>query len=347
MSVTLHVDGERWRSHLRATLDAMPGLVPVVKGNGYGFGARRLAHEAAALGVDTVAVGEPEELRTVGSAFTGDVLVLAPWRPEWKDAYDDGNPRLIRTVSHLDALQALAGSGARVVVECLTSMRRHGMPAVDVDGIGPLLEGVRCEGFALHLPIDRPKGTSDVAEVAGWVLRLLSDGHPTRTIWVSHVTRAELAELADRFPDVAFRPRVGTALWLGDRDAYRARATVLDVRTLAPGDRFGYRQRQAPRGGTLLVVSGGTTHGIGLEAPKAARSTTVRAKGLARAGLEAAGRSLSPFTIGGRQRWYAEPPHMQVAMLLLPPDTPAPAIGDEVDVEVRMTTTRFDVVDGL
>jgi hypothetical protein len=244
--------------------------------------------------------------------------------------------RVVRTVSHVDALQALAGTGTRVVLECLTSMRRHGIAARDIDGIGSQLDGVRCEGFALHLPIDRPKGTSDVSEVAGWVLRLLSNGLPTRTIWVSHVTRDELAELRTRFPDVTFRPRVGTALWLGDRSAYRATATVLDVRPLGPGDRYGYRQRRAGASGTLLVVSGGTTHGIGLESPRGGRSATVRAKGLARAGLEAAGRSLSPFHVAGKQRWYAEPPHMQVAMLLLPGEgVEPPAIGDEVDVDVR------------
>ena len=43
MSLTLSVDGERWRAHLRATAERFPGLVPVAKGNGYGFTTGRLA----------------------------------------------------------------------------------------------------------------------------------------------------------------------------------------------------------------------------------------------------------------------------------------------------------------
>ena len=37
MSLTLTVDGERWRSHLLATVRKHPGIVPVAKGNGYGL----------------------------------------------------------------------------------------------------------------------------------------------------------------------------------------------------------------------------------------------------------------------------------------------------------------------
>ena len=50
MSLTLTVDGDRWRRHLRAVADRTPGLVPVAKGNGYGFGLGRLARKADWLG---------------------------------------------------------------------------------------------------------------------------------------------------------------------------------------------------------------------------------------------------------------------------------------------------------
>src|SRR3954469_2390139 len=81
MGLTLTVDGERWRTHLRAATAANPGLVPVAKGNGYGFGLPRLARKAAWLGVDTLAVGTYDELPEVASRFPGDLLVLTPWRP--------------------------------------------------------------------------------------------------------------------------------------------------------------------------------------------------------------------------------------------------------------------------
>ena len=48
--VTLRLDGPRWREHLRTVAGAAPGLVPVIKGNGYGYGLRRLAQESAAAG---------------------------------------------------------------------------------------------------------------------------------------------------------------------------------------------------------------------------------------------------------------------------------------------------------
>lgn len=57
MSFVLHVDGERWRAaHDRFVADHS-GVVPVIKGNGYGFGRDLLCAEAARLGVPMVAIG--------------------------------------------------------------------------------------------------------------------------------------------------------------------------------------------------------------------------------------------------------------------------------------------------
>jgi hypothetical protein len=92
------------------------------------------------------------------------------------------------------------------------------------------------------------------------------------------------------------------------------------------------------------VVSGGTAHGVGLEAPTAAASVRQRAIAMAKGSLDAAGMALSPFTIEGKQRWFAEPPHMQASMLFLPSSVAPPAVGDTVGVDVRFTTTSFDKV---
>jgi hypothetical protein len=163
-------------------------------------------------------------------------------------------------------------------------------------------------------------------------------------VYVSHLTDAELADLGRRHPEVSLRPRIGTALWLGDRGALSPRATVLDAHHVSRGDRVGYRQRRVPRGGHVLVVSGGTAHGVGLEAPTAATSVRSRAVAAARGSLDAAGFALSPYRVGGRQRWFVEPPHMQVSMLFVPDGTAAPPVGDEIGLDVRFTTTRFDRV---
>ena len=91
--------------------------------------------------------------------------------------------------------------------------------------------------------------------------------------------------------------------------------------------------------------AGGTAHGIGLEAPTGDTSIKARAATLARGGLDAVGFVRSPFSIDGKQRLFAEPPHMQASMLFLPADAAAPAIGDVVDVRVRYTATAFDRVE--
>jgi len=338
MTFTLSVDVGRWRAHQRSVLDASPGLVPVIKGNGYGFGNARLAAEASLLGVDVVAVGIVDEVEAVRSAFAGDVLVLTP-------SYDIPEmlppAGVVQTIAHLDRLRALSG-GERIVLECLTSMHRHGLSAEDIAQVRELLNGVRLEGLAFHMPIDRHGGCDPASEVGDWLRRLTAAGLPTDVAWVSHLTATELAELRAAFPTTVFRPRVGTSLWLGDRSAFTARGTVLDVHRLAAGTRYGYRQRKAFRDSWLVVVSGGTAHGVALEAPRTVRGPVGRAKELAVGSLAAANRSLSPFRWAGRARWFAEPPHMQVSLLLMPTTVRPPAIGDELCCEVRMTTLRPD-----
>lgn len=341
--LTLYVDGDRWRTHLHAVLERRPGLVPVAKGNGYGFGNGRLARRAQWLGVDTLAVGTYGEVADVAQRFDGDVLVLTPWRPGSPPPDD---PRVIHTVSHVEDVRALAAVRGlahppRVVLERMTSMRRHGLSGSGLGEASGLAHaaGLAVMGAALHLPLPT---RSHHAEVD----RLLTDvaAAGATTVWLSHLTTDELASLRARWPDLTFRPRVGTELWLGDRRALQVRASVLDVHPLGRGEAYGYRGRTASRNGHLVVVAGGTAHGIGLEAPTGERSLRARAASLARGGLDAAGFVRSPYTIGGKRRLFAEPPHMQASLLFLPAGAPLPGVGDEVDVRVSHTTTRVDRV---
>ena len=77
MSLFLHVDGPRWRAHLRSVAEREPGLVPVAKGNGYGFGLGRLARRTQWLGVPMLAVGTYDEIAAVASRFDGSIMVLS------------------------------------------------------------------------------------------------------------------------------------------------------------------------------------------------------------------------------------------------------------------------------
>ncbi|GAB3972130.1 alanine racemase [Streptomyces sparsus] len=338
MALTLYVDTERWRAHQQSVIEQFPGIVPVCKGNGYGFGHDRLSEEVTRFGSDIVAVGTTYEAARMKDTFSGDLLVLTPFRRgEEPVPLPD---RVIRSVSSVDGVAALVG--ARVVIEVMSSMKRHGVSEEDLDKLHAAIDDVRLEGFAIHLPLDRADGSDAVDEVIHWMDRLRAARLPLETMFVSHLKADEFARLQQQFPQTRFRARIGTQLWLGDHAATEYRGAVLDVTRVTKGDRFGYRQQKVAGDGWLAVVAGGTSHGVGLEAPKALHGMTSRAKGVARAGLATVNRNLSPFVWAGKQRWFAEPPHMQVSILFVPDDAPEPQVGDELVAHLRHTTTSVD-----
>jgi hypothetical protein len=340
MALTLYVDTARWRAHQQNVIQQFPGIVPVCKGNGYGFGLERLADEVSLFRSDVIAVGTTYEAARMKDFFGGDVLVLTPFRRgEEPVPLPD---RVIRSVSSVEGVHGLVG--ARVVIEVMSSMKRHGVSEQDLPMLHAAIEDVRLEGFALHLPLDRTDGSDAVEEVIAWMDRLRAARLPLHTMFVSHLRAEELARLQQQFPQTRFRARIGTRLWLGDHDATEYRGSVLDVTRVAKGDRFGYRQQKAAGDGYLVVVAGGTSHGVGLEAPKALHGVMPRAKGVARAGLATVNRNLSPFFWAGKQRWFAEPPHMQVSILFVPAEAPEPKVGEELVAHLRHTTTQFDRV---
>ena len=255
--VRLRLDAERWREHLGVVSRATPGLVPVIKGNGYGFGRARLAEEAAELGVDTIAVGVAREVARVRRHFDGDVVILQPW-----DAGDDAaqaclaDPKVITTVSRLADLDAIADSDLepRVLVEVLTSMRRHGIRLDHLGAVTPLLQRVRFEGWSIHLPL-RVEGRYAEAEALTRAAVAVIPG----TLWLSHLPPDEASQLARRrgVPSrSAVRLRVGTRLWLGDETHRETVATVLDVHPVRRGERAGYRGGSCPADGWIVVVAG-------------------------------------------------------------------------------------------
>lgn len=346
MSFDLHVDQQRWHAHLDGLADAVPGLVPVIKGNGYGFGRDRLIAESTRLGVPQVAVGIYQEAVEARTSFAGDVLVMTPWRPYFTGsavATALRDSQVIHTISRLEDIAAIAdaaGGPVRVVIEGETSLARHGLDRHELAAAATEVAAVTVEGFGIHLPLM----PTNLAEADRWAGQLLTSQLTAETFYVSHLTPNELAELRDRRSELDVRARIGTSLWLGDLAPLSVRASVLDVHEVTRGERIGYRQRAMPTDGHLLVLSGGTSHGLGLEAPRAITSPVDRAKRLARGGLEAAGFALSPFVVDGKQRWFAEPPHMQSSLVFVPASVAPPASGDTVSAAVRYTTTTFDSV---
>ena len=384
MSFVLRVDASRWRAHQQSVVDAVTRAsgtapVPVIKGNGYGFGPAVLSAEASRLDSDTVAVGTIFEVDDVAAETTGDIVVLEPFQPLdavaadawWQLGEKLHAGRVIRTVASVDALRALAaGPGSvRVILEAHTSMHRFGfseselLEALADDDIRAAMERGRVlvEGLAVHMPIAQPAddvpppgvrdGSAKAREVMRWAglwqtKTAVWPGHnaPANTIWVSHLDNDELAVVRSSLGEAVLRLRTGTRLWLGDREALKAIGTVLAVHPLVSGTHVGYRQRSGPKQGTLVVVSGGTSHGVGLAGPSPAASIRQRVTTAGIGALDAAGRAMSPFTWQGKQRWFAEPPHQHVSMVWLPHECVLPQVGDEMNADVRFTTSRFDAV---
>jgi hypothetical protein len=326
MPLSLHVDAQKWRSHLTQMMSAKPGLVPVIKGNGYGFGLELLAAESTRLGVETVAVGLASEVAKVRTAFGGEIVILSPDQVicELKDS------KIIQTVSSLEVLRSI-DANTNVIVEILTPLNRHGINVPEINSALAIIKerGLKLRGFTLHLPI--------IKIDSKWIsatLNLLPDGS---NVWISHLHGAE--GVKKEFANLTFRERVGTALWLGADSALEATATVLENRKIQ--GTAGYQQRRAR--GNVIVASGGTAHGIGLTAPQNDFSLIGRIKIIARA-LEAAfGRMRSPYRHDGKTLDFLESPHMQCSLLICSGSN-QPKPGDELKVRVRYTTTTFDQI---
>lgn len=326
MPLSLHVDGQKWRSHLSQLMSAKPGLVPVIKGNGYGFGLELLAAESTRLGVETVAVGLASEVAKVRTAFAGEIVILSPDQviSERKD------PKIIQTISSLEVLRNIDANN-NVIIEILTPLNRHGINVSEISTALAIIKehGLNLQGFTLHLPIAK----IDIKLVSS-TLKLLPD---RSTVWISHLHGAD--QIKKEFTKLVFRERIGTSLWLGADSALEVTATVLENRKIQGS--AGYQQRQAR--GNVIVASGGTAHGIGLTAPQNDFALIGRLKIIARALESAFGRMRSPYRHNGKTLDFLESPHMQCS-LLIGSGPSQPKLGDELKVRVRYTTTTFDQI---
>ena len=88
MTFSLNVQAAKFRSHLVSVMNGYASagaeLVPVIKGNGYGFGRGQLAAEASRLGCNRIAIGTVWELGQSLADFSGEILVLEPFNVEDK-----------------------------------------------------------------------------------------------------------------------------------------------------------------------------------------------------------------------------------------------------------------------
>jgi len=313
MALTLTVDAAAWQAHQAQVVQHHPGLVPVVKGNGYGFGRQRLVRAASALGCSEVAVGTVHELAGLDLGPLPAMVLTPALSHEVPHGLDA--TLTVGGDHHVGALRGVGWRG-RVVVKLASSMHRYGVTADDLPPLLDAVEGAGCHvvGFGLHPPLDGTAG-EHAAEVDAWLPRL----PPALPVYASHIDGPAWMALRHRHPDRDLRLRLGTALWLGDKSFLRLSADVVDVRAVHAGEVAGYRRVSVPANGWVVMVTAGTAHGV-----------------------RPLDDGRSPFHFAGRRLALLEPPHMHTSMLLVPVDQPCPAPGDTVDVQRPLTQTLPD-----
>ncbi len=378
MTFTLHVDAPRWRKHLASVISdyskSGATVTPVIKGNGYGFGRDLLCKEVSSLTLSSVCVGTIFEAEEALARFTGDVIVMEPFTElnpraaaQWSSLLRHHSSRLVAIIGS-NEIAALSNAGAaRAYIEGLSSMRRFGLPLHEMDDVlGATTHSIAIEGLWLHLPIEEPaadhvavyepapqgnvnKASGHAREVIGWLswYRDLATKYSLPLhVSVSHLSPKDAQVIHNNSSDFELSVRVGTSLWLGDRKSLRVTGTVLAVHTAGLGhDAIGYSQSDSHGHKKVVVISGGTSHGVALAAP--ANTTSLRKRGIAIAEgmLEAMGKVRSPFTFKGDKLVFAEPPHMHASMVWCENDSIT--VGDEVECTIRNTTAHFDAIVGL
>lgn len=311
MALRLTVQRAAWESHVHSTAHAVRGLVPVVKGNGYGFG-RRTLHPVAQSLSDDVCVGTMHELDGVAEGVTPIVLTPTAVAPRATEA--------ILTVGSEADVAVLAGWNGRVIVKLQSSMRRYGTPP---DGLRRVVESAEAAdldvvGYAMHLPLAGADGDR-VAEVEAWL-----DVLDARPLSVSHLLPETFAALQHRHPHRQFSLRLGTSLWHGDKSFLHLHADVLAVHEARAGEHAGYHLTPVPGDGHIVMVTAGSAHGV---SPLAG--------------------GLSPFHFARTRLPLLEPPHMHSSMLFVDSGRPCPGVGEQVDVQRPLIATTVDEIEWL
>lgn len=312
MALRLTVQRAAWQTHIGSIAQTVDGLVPVVKGNGYGFG-RPTLHPLVKSLSDYVCVGTVYELDSVGDRVTPVVLTPSAVPPPASTA------TAILTIGSLRDIEALADWHGRIIVKLQSSMRRYGATPAELADIvsAAVAADLELVGYALHLPL-AGTDTDRLSEVEAW-LDLIDDRQP---LWLSHLEPQSYADLRLRHTDRQFRLRLGTTLWHGDKSFLHLHTDVVAVHSIRAGERAGYRQIEMADDGHLVVVGAGSAHGVAA-LPDGA----------------------SPFHFARTRMAMLEPPHMHTSMLVCPDDAPRPAVGDRVDVQRPLISALIDEIE--
>lgn len=357
MTFSLNINRDAFDTNARTVIENFgehgASVTAVIKGNGYGFGRDFLARESERLGISRIAVGTVYELGQALREFPGDVVVLEPFEAKdeaasnaWRDALGSSASRAIAVLSGDDIAAARNVGISKALLKGRTSMNRFGLGLSEIVALlNADHHGVDVLGVSLHLPMR--DFSTPVAEVSKWIDALTphAESRPEFELALSHVGYGDVENIIDLAgPAFTVTVRVGTSLWLGaPSSALVARGTVLEIRDdLQSTDRVGYRQVPVARGARLLVISGGTSHGVALAAPAVTKGMRNKLAALYKTFSEISGRYRSPFRLGGANLYFAEPPHMHQSLVWT--TDPSVRVGDEIECVIRKTTATFDAV---
>jgi len=312
MTLRLTVESRAWREHVRNVVATFGDVLPVVKGNGYGFGCAELMPHAQAIS-SNVAVGTVYELADVSA--TQRPFVLTPVGVGVGDVTRRDAVLAIASMHDLGVLKQL-GVANPVVIKIESSMHRYGITTTEAAELRKRAEaaGHQVVAWSVHLPL--AGSDADHADEAIAIAGALATDLP---LHLSHIGAAVQRVRASTAHHVVVR--TGTHLWLGDKSMVALHADVIAVRA-ATFDTAGYRATKFPAGATtrLVMIGCGSSHGVG-----------------------ALDDGSSPFHFARQRLAVLEPPHMHTTMLCMPSDLHLRE-GDWVDVQQPMTRVYPDVI---
>ena len=243
-------------------------LLPMVKANGYGLGAVRVARALEALapwGFGVATAGEGAELRAAG--VERPIIVFTPLVPAWREAYLAAD--LTPVIGDADALACWRPTGRPLHVEIDTGMGRAGVRWDDAETLealrAALRDGAACEAVFTHFH----SAETDAAACERQWQRFLAvvASLPTRPA-IMHGANSAAALLGSAYAGDLVRP--GIFLYGGSAGASplpapvaALRALVVAVRRVTPGDSVSYGATwTAARATTIATLGIGYADGV-------------------------------------------------------------------------------------
>ncbi len=314
MTLRLIVHQANWKEHLRATSLDFGGLVPVVKGNGYGMRRWNLMQMVGELSSE-VAVGTVYETHDIPEGITA--IVLTPTMSAPPKTMPVSTVLTVGRLEHIKALSHFNWTG-NIVIKLRSSMLRYGTTQENLADLLAEARNANLEivGFSIHPPLDGDMQLH-IKDIENW-LEHISSALP---VYVSHVSASAVRQLRRYYPQHEFRIRLGTELWLGDKSMMKLSADVLDSHAVKSSQAVGYRQQKVSGMGEIVLVGAGSAHGVfPLDDGQ------------------------SPFHYQNQRINLHEAPHMHTSMLFIARGRPVPPIGEWIDVQRPLTQVQIDVL---